>query len=267
MGRTKELDGKQFGDLIVIGDTGKRSKDNRQIVLAKNIKTGEFVESNQDFFVRGMRTGFIGSEENKENARRLGKIHGSKNGNKNFSKMHKKNITKGTTKTLLNDKNYSDNVTGYKNVFFDNTFNKWSVSIVVQKKACRRKFDDFKEAVTYLNDLKIKLLNPLIEEENKKIKPVNKDQIILNEYVIAKQKEMLEFIAFKKEESVKKAKISNLKRSMKSKGVSWKKDKEKWKAYITIDKKQKHLGYFDNESDAIKARKEAVEKYFKPIKK
>lgn len=40
-------------------------------------------------------------------------------------------------------------------------------------------------------------------------------------------------------------------------GVCWSKANKKWKAYIKIDGKQKHLGYFDNKEDAIKARKEA----------
>ena len=45
-------------------------------------------------------------------------------------------------------------------------------------------------------------------------------------------------------------------------GVSWSKQKNKWRAYITIDNKQKSLGYYFNKEDAIKARKEAEEKYF-----
>lgn len=45
-------------------------------------------------------------------------------------------------------------------------------------------------------------------------------------------------------------------------GVSWSKQKNKWRAYITIDDKQKSLGYYFNKEDAIKARKEAEEKYF-----
>ena len=39
-------------------------------------------------------------------------------------------------------------------------------------------------------------------------------------------------------------------------GVSWNKDKQKYKAYITVDKKQLHLGYFDTVAAAVKARKQ-----------
>ena len=36
-------------------------------------------------------------------------------------------------------------------------------------------------------------------------------------------------------------------------GVSFKKDRQKWKAYISINHKQKHLGYFDNKDTAALA--------------
>lgn len=45
-------------------------------------------------------------------------------------------------------------------------------------------------------------------------------------------------------------------------GVSWSKTKNKWRAYITINDKQKSLGYYTEKEDAIKARKQAEEEYF-----
>lgn len=39
----------------------------------------------------------------------------------------------------------------------------------------------------------------------------------------------------------------------------------KYRVRIQINKKSKHIGYFDNLETAIKARKEAEEKYFKAI--
>jgi hypothetical protein len=45
-------------------------------------------------------------------------------------------------------------------------------------------------------------------------------------------------------------------------GVTFHKQHNKWQAYITINKKQIHLGYFDDINEAIKIRKQAEEKYF-----
>ncbi len=48
-------------------------------------------------------------------------------------------------------------------------------------------------------------------------------------------------------------------------GVSFKKDKNKYKATIGFKKKTHFLGYFDNIEDAKKAREKAEDKYYKPI--
>ena len=45
-------------------------------------------------------------------------------------------------------------------------------------------------------------------------------------------------------------------------GVRWHKRDEIWEAYITVNFKQIYLGRFENYNDAVKARKEAEEKYF-----
>lgn len=44
-------------------------------------------------------------------------------------------------------------------------------------------------------------------------------------------------------------------------GVCWHKAYSKWRSRIVINGKEIHLGYFENLEDAIKARKEAEEKY------
>lgn len=46
-------------------------------------------------------------------------------------------------------------------------------------------------------------------------------------------------------------------------GVSWSKEKEKWRVSIGIDYKSKHIGYYLNFDDAVKARLQAEAKYFK----
>ncbi len=45
-------------------------------------------------------------------------------------------------------------------------------------------------------------------------------------------------------------------------GVTWRSDKEKWRASIGINGENIHLGYFDNFEDAVQVRNEAEEKYF-----
>ena len=49
------------------------------------------------------------------------------------------------------------------------------------------------------------------------------------------------------------------------KGVNWYKPTNKWVAHITFQKKKYTLGYYTNIEDAIKARKNAENKFFKPI--
>ena len=45
-------------------------------------------------------------------------------------------------------------------------------------------------------------------------------------------------------------------------GVSWDNKVQKWAAHIMINYEKIHLGYFNTFEDAVKARKEAEEKYF-----
>lgn len=42
------------------------------------------------------------------------------------------------------------------------------------------------------------------------------------------------------------------------KGVSFDTQRQKWRSYITVNKKRKHLGYFDQEWDAAQAYNEAA---------
>lgn len=48
-------------------------------------------------------------------------------------------------------------------------------------------------------------------------------------------------------------------------GVSYDKASGKWLAYIGFDNKDIHLGRYKNKADAIQARLEAEEAYFRPI--
>ena len=45
-------------------------------------------------------------------------------------------------------------------------------------------------------------------------------------------------------------------------GVSWNKQQQKWRSWITYKDNVINLGMFSNFEDAVKARKEAEKKYF-----
>lgn len=45
-------------------------------------------------------------------------------------------------------------------------------------------------------------------------------------------------------------------------GVNWYKRYSKWRAFIKINHKSIHLGYFEDFNEAVKVRKEAEQKYF-----
>ena len=49
------------------------------------------------------------------------------------------------------------------------------------------------------------------------------------------------------------------------KGVSWRRDIEKWNSYINLQGKHYSLGVYESLGDAIKARKQAEEELFHPI--
>ena len=47
-----------------------------------------------------------------------------------------------------------------------------------------------------------------------------------------------------------------------SKGVSFHKIRQQWRAYITVDRNRLYLGYFDTKEEAIQARKEKANTIF-----
>jgi len=52
--------------------------------------------------------------------------------------------------------------------------------------------------------------------------------------------------------------LQNIKKTSKYPGVGWHKLREKWRAYISINNKAKHLGLFTNELKAFEAYESAV---------
>jgi len=81
-------------------------------------------------------------------------------------------------------------------------------------------------------------------------------------YLASKLREKLNFEQEKKRKI--KAKIARYK---KSKGVSFRKNRNKWVATIRINKKIKYLGHFTTEQEAKAARQKAVDEQIKILEK
>lgn len=69
-------------------------------------------------------------------------------------------------------------------------------------------------------------------------------------------RENLRIVSTRQNNQNKKSKTSS-----KYPGVCWNKQRNKWKAYITLNGKQKHLGYFMDEREAAKAYEKACRTY------
>jgi hypothetical protein len=87
------------------------------------------------------------------------------------------------------------------------------------------------------------------------------DQFIdhINNNSLDNRKENLRIVTHKQNSLNK---ISSIYKSSKYIGVCWNKEKNKWKSYITIEGKQKHLGYYTTEIQAAQIRDVATLKYF-----
>jgi len=68
-------------------------------------------------------------------------------------------------------------------------------------------------------------------------------------------------------EQYKKTITDKIRSYEKSKGVNLDKRRNKFRAYISIENKMKHLGYFNTEQEAINARQKAVDEQIKILKK
>lgn len=87
----------------------------------------------------------------------------------------------------------------------------------------------------------------------------------MNEYkltLLNKNKEIIGYALVSKEDYGLLNKTSSIHKSSKYIGVSWNKEKNKWKSYITIEEKQKHLGYYTNEIQATQIRDIGTLKYY-----
>lgn len=248
----EDLSGKRFGDLKVIGDTGKRNKNGMQIVIARDSKGNihEYLASN---IKNGHATGFKKSELNKVNAKKWA------------DNTHKKTIRNGYNISLLrNNKARINNNTGYKYIRFNNELKRWLVEFRFNDVHILKNFIDFSESVKFVNKLKDEYIYPILTKEEKEIyATTNKSDVIFNDYVRKKQDEIFQSIQDAEKKKIKKI----IQRYKNSKGTTYNKSKNKWVARIKINNKTKHIGYYSNKQDAIEARQKAVDEQIKILEK
>lgn len=168
----KNIDGRNFGDFQVIGDTGKRSNKGEAIVICRNLRNNKIYETNATSLRRGHTTGYVGSSKHKE-------IMKARNKNANQNGVHELHI---------NHQNYSTNKTGYRNISYYKSKKCWMFSITVNGKRFQKYFNDFKDAVIYSVDFKIEKFNKQILKPEDKYKDIKRKEIIINDYVKEKQK-------------------------------------------------------------------------------
>lgn len=249
---SEDLSGKQFGDFKIIGDTGKRNKNGMQIVIARDSKGNihEYLASN---IKNGSATGFKKSELNKVN------------GKKWASNTHKKTIKNGRNISLLkNNKPNNVNKTGYKYVFYSRKDKRWKVEIKLPPKKYSKLFINFEDAVLYSFNLTKKYIFPLLTTDEKEIYTTFfEEEIKMNDYSKEKQEIIKQSITENKKSKIYK-KIKKLKSA---KGYSWDRSKNKWAARIKINGKNKNLGSFPTEQQAIEARQKAVDEQIKILEK
>lgn len=108
-------------------------------------------------------------------------------------------------------------------------------------------------AATNLNKT-IKIMHQLIIKTPKDMETDHIDRNPLNN-----QKENLRIVTHQQNQMNKKQEGG----TSKYKGVSWRKDTEKWKVEIDFNNKRYNLGCFINEIDAAKAYNKAAKEFFK----
>ncbi|NMK72245.1 DUF5320 domain-containing protein [Staphylococcus capitis] len=236
----EDLTGKQFGDLKIIGDTGKRTKDRKRIVLARD-REGNIREHIASNILKGRATGYTGSNLHKVNAEKSARL------------IHSSTIRDGHNISVL--KNYKPtiaNKTGYKYVNFNTKENKWFVEMKIKGERHVKYFFNFKDAVNYSLKMRKKYILPILNEsEKEKYLSIFNEEIKMNDY--SKEKQIIIH------ENIIKSKKNKINRTISSKGYTFDKKNNNWMARININGKTKNLGRYETEQQAKEARQKAVD--------
>ncbi len=238
MGRPhKDISGQRFRDYEIIGDTGKRDRTGNAIVIARNIKNGRLKEGLAQSFKGGKVTGYVGSEENLNNLKKIKAIR-KQNG------IHENHFGKERI-----------NKTGYSNINFRKSKMRWRVSTNFQNKKYDKHFVKFSDAVIYMNKIQTEEMNNYITKEKLKFKKIHKDDINFNEYVKNTQNLINTSI------------IAKEKNRRLNSGIHWDKRNKKWHVQFSINNKNVSYGFFKTEQQAKVARQKAVDEQIKILEK
>lgn len=152
MSALDDLSGEKYGDLTIIGDTGKR-KNGAQIVIARNEKTGELFEGLAVNFKRGTTTGATGSPEHRKRMRRQ-------------MSLTRSNLSDASEKVRVINARISQYKRA-KGYYFDKRRNKFCASIFYEgKKKSLGSFNTEQEAINARKkavDEQIKILEKELE--------------------------------------------------------------------------------------------------------
>ena len=249
------IEGKQFGKLIVIGDTGKLTPNNQRIFIARHIETNNIIETTYVSLKNGQTNGYKGSQ------RHLNQVNRDLTSEESKKRSKEKRLTNNTSTQTFQNIVRKNSKTGYNGVSYNRSHNRWFAEIEFKKKRNRKKFSDFKEAVLFVNNFRVNHINPLMTEGYMKYKKMTESQIEMNDYVLEKQKQI--DIGIKKEKL--KRKMINIKKAKTANGVRLKNGK--WEATVSIDGKRKCLGRFPTEQQAKATRQKAVDEQIKILEK
>lgn len=176
----KDYSGIVIGDIKVIGDTGKNTNQSTQILLVRNLRTGELKEVSASSLKAGRITGWKGSEAHKKHNKRISvknkeknaerlKLYSKKNGNKygtkNLEKSHKK-VSELKTNVGYWKKSIAE--LGDKNITYDKARKKWKVQIIFRGELIvNKRFETYEEAVLKRNEAYETIIYPYINELQK----------------------------------------------------------------------------------------------------
>lgn len=166
--RGKDLSGKSYGDLTVVGDTGKRTGQRGKVYLVKN-KKGEYLEMQSINLTRNQATGYRKSDEGRQKSRdSMNKL------NENRDKyIKKRGFIDDTNINHLQMKTPKTNTSGYKGVSFlpkkpgKQKHDKWRAYIFFQGKQINLgRFDTKEEAINARLEAEGKYFKPILEKYN-----------------------------------------------------------------------------------------------------